>query len=63
MSYESALKERLKKEGTQSVTNCHRLKLPVQDEEPGQKRGRIRVVDNLSTTENAAKNGNRVETC
>jgi DNA-damage-inducible protein D len=27
--YWNKLKERLKKEGSQSVTNCHRLKLPA----------------------------------
>ena len=27
--YWNKLKERLKKEGNQSVTNCHQLKLPV----------------------------------
>ncbi len=29
--YWNKLKERLKKEGSQSVTNCHRLKLPADD--------------------------------
>ena len=29
--YWNKLKERLKKEGNQSVTNCHRLKLPAAD--------------------------------
>lgn len=29
--YWNKLKERLKKEGGQSVTNCHRLKLPAAD--------------------------------
>jgi len=29
--YWNKLKERLKKEGSQSVTNCHRLKLPAAD--------------------------------
>jgi DNA-damage-inducible protein D len=29
--YWNKLKERLKKEGRQSVTNCHRLKLPAAD--------------------------------
>jgi len=29
--YWNKLKERLKKEGSQSVTNCHQLKLPAAD--------------------------------
>jgi DNA-damage-inducible protein D len=29
--YWNKLKERLRKEGSQSVTNCHRLKLPAAD--------------------------------
>jgi hypothetical protein len=29
--YWNKLKERLRKEGSQSVTDCHRLKLPVGD--------------------------------
>jgi DNA-damage-inducible protein D len=29
--YWNKLKERLKKEGSESVTNCHRLKLPAAD--------------------------------
>jgi hypothetical protein len=33
--YWNKLKERLRKEGSQSVTNCHRLKLPAADETKG----------------------------
>jgi DNA-damage-inducible protein D len=29
--YRNKLKERLQKEGSQSVTNCHQLKLPAAD--------------------------------
>jgi len=36
--YWNKLKERLKKEGNQSVTNCHRLKLPADD-------GKMRLTD------------------
>jgi hypothetical protein len=36
--YWNKLKERLSKEGSQTVTNCHRLKLPAQD-------GKLRLTD------------------
>ncbi len=36
--YWNKLKERLKKEGSQTVTNCHRLKLVAED-------GKMRLTD------------------
>src|SRR5712671_1138083 len=36
--YWNKLKERLSKEGSQTVTNCHRLKLPAED-------GKMRLTD------------------
>jgi hypothetical protein len=36
--YWNKLKERLKKEGSQTVTNCHQLKMPAED-------GKMRLTD------------------
>jgi DNA-damage-inducible protein D len=38
-NYWNKLKERFKKEGIQSVTNCHRLKLPALDKIPKENQG------------------------
>jgi len=47
--YWNKLKERLGKEGSQLVTNCHRLKLPAVD-------GRMRLTD-VASAENSPPSG------
>jgi len=52
--YWNKLKERLSKEGSQSVTNCHRLKLPAAD-------GKSYLTDVATAeTQAAAKTGGRI---
>ena len=55
--YWNKLKERLNKEGSQSVTNCHRLKLPKENTSAAQKGRSIakRARENLEN-----KTGNQV---
>ena len=54
-AYWRKLKQRLKKEGNETVTNCHRLKLPAAD-------GKMRLTDVANTEQLLRKDGRRCPT-